>query len=235
MMQKNFPSVEDFRAYLVTQLGQVEVIRQSLYDTMLYPLAGIAALSFFQTPIGQGLSASPGNAGLAKALTDTNMQLAGQLPSPQGFWVESIELVVEPGSSAAANTFAIQPPSQFAAANAVTVQAGEHDVQRIYNTGALTLTIGTKPYLQEAPLVRFPPKARHELDATVASTSATVGVSLKSKARAGGRPYYINPGCAIQTSQNFGVTLTWPVIVALPTNNAAIRCILDGWLFRAVQ
>jgi hypothetical protein len=36
------------------------------------------------------------------------------------------------------------------------------------------------------------------------------------------------------TSQNFSVNLLWPVVVAT-TNNAAVRVILDGWLFRGVQ
>lgn len=235
MNGRQFPTVDDFRNHLVTQLGQIEVIRQSLYDTMLYPLAGIANLAFFQTPIGQGLSPAPGNANNAKTLADTNMILAGQLPSPQGFWIESIALHVEPGSSNAANTFLIQVPSAFAAAAAVTVQAGEHDVQRIYNSGALTLTIGTKPYLQEAPLVRFPPKGRQELDTDIATTSGTVGQVVNAKAFAGGRAYTLNPGLAIQSSQNFGVVLSWPALVTTAANNASIRCILDGWLFRAVQ
>lgn len=234
-MKQNFPSLDDFKNYMVSQVGEVEIIRQSLYDTMIYPLAGIAALSFFQTPVGQGLSASPGNAGAAKTIADTNMQLAGQLPAPQGFWVESIELNVEPGSSAAANTFAIQLPSAAPAAAAVTAQAGEHDVNRIYTTGSLTFTIGSKPYVQEAPLLRFPPKARPKLKAALANNSATLVLNVKAKANAGGRPYYTDPGLPIMTSQNFVVTLAWPAVVALPTNNASIRCILDGWLFRAVQ
>lgn len=232
----SFPDLTTFRRYMVNQLGSVEVIRQSLYDTAIYPVAGLTALSFFQTPIGQGVnSASPGNAGAAKNLSDTNMTLAGQLPSPQGFWVESIELTIEPGSSAAANTFAIQAPAAFNAVAAATLQAGEHDVFSIATTGVLQLTVGTKPYLQEAPLLRFPPKARWEMDALVDSSSATVGEIVKAKARAGGRPYYLTPGIPIMTGQNFNVTLNWPVAVALQTNNASVRVTLDGWLFRAVQ
>jgi len=235
-MNQNFPTLSDFRAYMVNRLGDVEVVKQSLYDTQLYPTAGLTRLAFFQLPIGQGLSASPGNANATKALTDTNMQLGGQLPAPQGFWISSVEVDFQPGSSAAANTFAIQPPTFTNAVAAITVQAGENDVSNFYTSGALALNIGQKVYLQEAPLLWFPPKCRFELDVAIAQNSATTTEWGKAKMKAGGRPYIIDPGLPLMTSQNFDVTLTWPVVVATPSGfNGAIRVILDGWLFRAVQ
>ncbi|MDW8259015.1 MAG: hypothetical protein RML32_06195 [Gammaproteobacteria bacterium] len=221
---------------MAARLGAIEVIRQTLYDTVIYPAAGIAQLRFFQNPIGQGLSAQPGAATAPKSLADTNMTLAGQLPAPQGFWVQSIEVDVQPGSSSTANTFALQHPGAFAATAAATVQAGDHDVNAIYTTGALVFTIGQKPYLQEAPLLVFPPKCRFELDAAIGSNSSTTGEVLKTKLKAGGRPYLLDPGIAIMTSQNFDVTLFWPAVVATPSGfNAQIRVRLDGYLFRAVQ
>lgn len=231
-----YPSLETFRQNVVARIGEVEVIKQTLYDTVVYPTAGAVTIPFFQNPIGQGLSASPGNAAAAKALSDTNLTLGGQLPAPQAFLIASIEVDFQPGSSAAANTFAIQPPSGFNAAAAAAVQAGEADVNAFYTGGSLTLTIGTKPYLQEAALLRFPPKARFELDAAVASNSATVGEVLMAKLKAGGRPYQLDPMLGLMTSMNFNVTLNWPVAVATPSGfNGAARVILDGWLFRAVQ
>ena len=232
----NFPDIDQFKRYMVTKTNQLEIIRASLYDTVLYPTAGIIALPFFQNPIGAGLSASTGNANAVKALTDTNMVLAGQLPAPQGFWIETVELITLPGSSAAANTFVNQDPTGFAAANAAAVQGGAHDVNAILSTGALVLTIGAKPYLQEANLVRFPPWCRVEYDWDVATTSGTVGEFEKDAMRAGGQPYVIDPGIAIPTGQNFGVTLQWPVIVPTPSGfNGKIQVILGGWLFRGVQ
>ncbi|MGH6795931.1 MAG: hypothetical protein ACREDH_12240 [Methylocella sp.] len=235
-MQQSFPSLSDFKSYMTVQYGSVEVIKQSLYDTVIYPTAGLAQMLFFQNPIGQGLSASPGNAGLPKALSDTDLQLPGQLPAPQAFWVDSIEVDFQPGSSAAANTFALQIPGAFAAVAIATLQAGAHDVNAFYSTGALQFTIGTKPYLQEAALLRFPPKARFEYDVAVASNSATTAEVVKEKLKAGGRPYNLTPGLPIMTSMNFNVSLLWPVIVPTPSGfNGAVRVILDGWLFRAVQ
>jgi len=238
-MQANYPNLEDFKRAIVADVGAVEVIKQSLYDTLIYPLAGVNTLRFFQTPLGQGAgangSAQPGNAGAAKHLADTNMDVAGQLPAPQAFWIQSIEVDVQPGSSAAANTFALQVPSAFAVATAAANNPGLTDVNAIYSTGALVLTIGQKQYLQEAPLLYFPPKCRFELDLALNTTSGTVGEVVKGKLKAGGRPYALDPGLGIMTSMNFDVTLSWPILVPLPTNNAQVRVILDGWLFRAVQ
>lgn len=239
-MQQSFPNVGQFRDYMANQLGAVEVIKQSLYDTVLYPTAGAAQMLFFQNPIGQGLSASPGNANNPKALSDTNMDLAGQLPAPQGFWVQSIEVDFQPGSVNTANTFTLQTAASSAAAPAAAtgvVQIGAiNDVNSIYSTGALVFTIGQKPYLREGALMRFAPKCRFELDASLGGNSATTANFGAAKLKAGGRPYILEPGIALMTSQNFSISLNWPVVVATPSGfNGAVRVILDGWLFRAVQ
>jgi hypothetical protein len=237
-LTQNFPDLSAFKNFMVTKLNDVEVIRQSIYDTVIYPLAGSANIAFFQLPLGQGLSASPGNANAVKALADTNMQMAGALPAPQGFWIQSIEVDVQPGSSAVANTYAIQTVASSAAApvagTGIVQILAVNELHSILASGSLVLTIGQKPYLQEAPLLRFPPKCRFELDAAMGGNSATTANFGALKLKAGGRPYILEPGLALMTSQNFTVNLLWPVVVAT-TNNAAIRLILDGWLFRGVQ
>jgi hypothetical protein len=241
MLEQNYPGLAEFRAAVVARVGQIEVIRQSLYDTIVYPTAGLINMQFFQNPIGQGFSASPGNAGNVKTLADTNMTNQGVLPAPQAFFVTSIEVDFQAGSSAATvNTFALQTAASSAAAPAAATGIVQvpavNDLSAFYSTGSLTLTIGTKPYLQEAPLLRFPPKARFELNAAVATNSATTAEVGFAKLKAGGRPYNLDPGLGIMTSMNFNVTLAWPVLVATPSAlNGAVRVILDGYLFRAVQ
>jgi hypothetical protein len=239
-LKQNYPNLESFKAGLVARLGEVEVIRQSLYDSIVYPTAGAAAIQFFQNPISQGLSASPGNAGNPKNLTDTNLQLGGQLPAPQAFWIQSIEVAFAPGSVATANTFTPQPPGNLVATDVATAQAGSHDVNAFYIGGALSLTIGTKPYLNEAPLLRFPPKARFEGEFALAGGAGAAAtlerVHVSEILTSGGRPYMLDPGLGIMTSMNFNVQLTWPVAIATPSGfNGRVEVILDGWLFRAVQ
>ena len=183
-----------------------------------------------------GASASPGFAGNTKVLADTNMTQNGMLPAPQAYFMEGIEVIVDPGSSAAANTFLTQVPAAFAVAQAAAVQAGEHDVNAIYSTGALQFQIGQKPYYTEAPLYQFPPSSMLALDAAVATTSATVGEVVKAKLRVMGALCKLDPGFGIMTGQNFQVALIWPALVPTPSGfNARVGVELNGWLFRAAQ
>lgn len=241
-LTQNFPDLRSFREMLAAKNpGQDwEVLKQSLYDFQIYPTAGTAALNFFQVAIGGANSASSGNATNPKVLGDTNMTQAGILPAPMMFFCNSIEVMVDPGSSASANTFVQQTAASSAAAPAAAtgvVQIGAaNDVNIILTGGSLIFTIGQKAYLQEAPLVRFPPKTRFELDAAMGGNSATTANFAALKLKGGGRPYQLDPGIAIFSMQNFTVQLAWPAVLATPSGfNARIGVILDGWLFRAVQ
>lgn len=237
-MQQTFPDLKTFRSYMVNQAGVAEVIRQSLYDSAVYPALGIAGnLTFFQQPIGAGVSSSPGNAANVKTIADTNMTLAGQLPAPQGFWIQSVELDFQPGATTGASWVQTVPTITTPTFSAAAIGGPANDVSLFYSAGQLTLTVGTKPYLQEAPLLYFPPKARFELDAALSGvTNATSVVVSHTKLKAGGRPYILEPGIPLMTSQNFNVTLFWPTAVATnSTFPGRVMCKLDGWLFRAVQ
>lgn len=237
MLNQQFPNLENFADHIVAVLGKVEVIRQPLYDYVLYPTAGSAQpFIFFGVPQGQGLSSSSGNAANPKGLADTNMQNAGLLPKPQAFWCEGIEFDFQPGSSAAANTYAIQIPAASVAAAAATVQAGENDVSNVLSGGVLTLTVSNKNYYQEGPLFRFPPATGFSLDTSVASNSATATALVKAKLKAEGEPCRLDPGLAIMETQAFQVTVQFPAAIATPSGfNARMGVTLPGWLFRPVQ
>ncbi len=230
------PNLNQLRGYDVNRAGQIEAVRQSLYDYQVYATAGATALTFFSTPIGQGLSAAPGNAGNVKTIADTNMQLAGQLPAGQNFCIETVEVHFEPGAVSTANTFTMVSPIAFAAAaSAATVFAAVSDVAAIYRSGTLILSVGSKNYLQESPLGRFPPQAHLSVQGAVASTSATVGQTAVTLARMEGRPYHIIP-IRLVNGQNFACSLTWPVAVATPSAfNGRIGVVFDGYLYRNSQ
>ena len=237
-MNQRYPSMRDFAKALVVKMGAVECIRQPLYDHVLYPTAGVAQLPFFQFPFGQGLSASPGNANNTKALTDTNLEggNAGMLPAPQAYWVESIELDFQPGSVATANTFTPQVPGNTVAAATAAVQAGAHDVNAFYSSGALNFTVGAKSYYQEGPLYRFPSRSSLRLYCSVASNSATAVECVKEKMNNDGEVVKLDPGIGIMTSMNFQVSLNWPAVVATPSGfNGRAGVYLSGWLYRPVQ
>lgn len=229
------PTAADFNARRVTNPGQSEIIRQRLYDYQLYAYAGTTQLSFFQQPVGSGLTSALGSTvGAVKTLWDTNMTLGGTLPSGQAYMVESIEVVFFPGSVQTANTYTPIGMSTFNAIAAATVAGAANDVNTFYQSGMLEFNILSKNYLRETPLLAFPPKANYNLDAAVASNSATTAEVALAQARAAGRPYYIDPSISLQPAVNFEVVIKFPAAVALAFN-ARVGVILDGYFMRASQ
>ncbi len=214
------PNLAELQSYAVNRKGQYEGIRQTLYDYQTYAAAGQTSLSFFQVPVGQG----------GKTVADTNIEVAGSLPQPKHFLVESIEIRFWPG---------VDPVTVV-----TTIAESEftNDVYTFSKSGSLNFFIGSKTYLEEAPVGRFPPKTK--LEATFA-----VALEFKQAAAANaeeqvtmdlsymcGRPYFINPATLLIPTQNFKVSLNWPVAVALPSGqDARIGVVLDGILYRQSQ
>lgn len=233
----DMPSVADFTLGRVTNPGQSEIIRQTLYDHLLYAAAGVQTLSFFQTPVGQGQTTALGaTATTPKTKSDTNMVMAGNLPSGQEFLVESIEVTFYPGSVSTASTYTVDNLTFFLVAASAVPTAQVDDVNAFYQSGRLEFNVLSKNYLTETPLMRFPPKAYLEIFGAISSNSATVAEVGFVAAHACGRPYYVEPRIDLQPAMNFDVSLIWPGLVAMPsTFNARVGVILDGYLMRASQ
>lgn len=239
MAGNNVPSLNTLRRFQVNIPGAIEVVRQKLYDSLIYPAAGTTRLQFFALPKGQGITSALGaTPGAVKNINDTNLDLAGQIPAYQNYQIESIEVHFLPGGLASANTFGASAPGQFSA----TVAPSPAGVNRVndanvfYTSGSLSLFIGSKEYLREAPLANFPPKARFGLAGSVSSNGATTGLTSALDASAIGRPYFVQPQITIPSNQNFSISLEWPAAVALPSgNNGRVMVQLDGYLFRNSQ
>jgi hypothetical protein len=220
MNTSNVPSLTDLQKYDVNRRGQYEGIRQSYYDFQTYALAGQTSLSFFQVPIGQS----------GKTIADTNMRNAGMLPQPINFLLQSIEIVFLPG---------ILPGTHV-----TTIAETEftNDVYTVAKSGSLELFIGSKTYLEEAPLGRFPPKTRltvegshaiSELQAAAADSEIQVSTDYAAFI---GRPYIMDPPLLLVPNQNFEISLKWPAAVALPSGvNGRIGVIMDGLVYRQSQ
>jgi hypothetical protein len=226
--QGQIPSYTDLSAFNVNRDGW-EAIKQSLYDTAAYPAAGINQLSFFTLPVGQGVSVLGTPA--AKSLSDTNMTLAGQMPANQEFLIQSVEVVFLPTTP----TVAAAMPAFF---GTDAISGLVNDAYIFYRSGNLNLNIGSKSYLQEANLMRFPPKAYFDIAAAVESAT-TAAASLQSRiafATARGRPYLLQPAnLRLVSNQNFSVTLNWPEGLQAILQPAEVRVILDGILYRRSQ
>src|SRR5262245_48853612 len=63
-----FPDLAQFQSYIAAKNpgSQWEIIKQSLYDSAVFPAAGTVLLNLFQSPIGGANSSSSGNATNAK-------------------------------------------------------------------------------------------------------------------------------------------------------------------------
>lgn len=220
------PSIGELKQYAVNNPGEYEITRQTLYDTLTYDAAGQSVLTFFQDPIGQN----------SKTKSDTNMEAAGQLPQPKNFIIESIEIIIYPG---------VLPVnvSNTAATDAV-VSNFQNDIYSIMKQGNLDLFIGSKSYLTEAPIGKFPPKA-NKMDSALgaafqmkqAVAADESGQIVGDYGQMCGRPYFIDPSITLIPTQNFNITLNWPEgVQALPSGqDARIQVCMDGLLYRWSQ
>lgn len=198
------PSINEMMdKYQVNLSGKVEVIWEPLYDFQDAAATAPASQTFFQVPQGQS----------GKDLTDTNMTLAGNIPAGQRFAITGIEVYFFPGVLI----------NQTDVDNAFI-----DDTYQFYKDGALTLTIGSKPYVQQGPLMSFPPSSRLNGFAAAATTADESSYAYASPL---GREYSIRD-LVLQSSQNFDVKI-------LGRNNISVAgrvgVKLNGWLFRNAQ
>lgn len=236
---ESYPTLEQFAANVAAVIGKIEVIEQELYDRIVYPTAGLNQFAFFTTPRGAGFSSETGNAGNTKTDADTNMTQNGQLPAPQAFWIDNLQIDFDPGSSAATvNTYVTQQAFVSAAAPAAAtgIITGDTDKWAILNAGWAQLVIGQKPYYQNGPLAYFPPRSQKRIDAAVGGNSATTANFAAKAVFVDGDLRQLDPGLGLATGFNFGLNINFPVLVATPSAlNGRLKVMLGGWLFRAAQ
>ncbi len=230
-------TTNDFAAGAVMNPNQSEIVRGRLYDYQLYPTAGATQLTFFSSPVGQGLTtALGGTAGSAKTLWDTNMQLGGQLANGAAYLVQSIEVLFLPGSVSTANTYTPAAIGALTTAAAAATFGPSNDVNTFYQSGMLEFNIFNKNYLRETPLAAFPPKAWLGMDSSQGNNSATLGSNIMQLTKAGGRPYYLEPFITLKAAVNFEVLLKWPALVATGSGfNGRVGVLFDGAFMRASQ
>lgn len=213
----------DAEKYAINRSQEYEVTRQTLYDFQTYASAGQTSLNFFQVPIGQG----------GKTIADTNMELAGNLPAPKYFLVESIEIYFFPADAP------VSISNVSALLSVITNYANDTDA--VAQSGSLDFFIGSKSYLQEAPLGRFPPKTRLQttfgaaFQQKIAIAADEANQIVGDYAAMVGRPYFLDPyKILLAPTQNFKVTMIWPAAVSVSAD-ARIGVVMDGALFKLSQ
>jgi len=213
------PSRAELQKYNVTIPDTYEGLSQPLYDYQAYAAAGATSFTFFATPAGSG----------GKTVDDTNMVLSGQIPAQQIFLIQSIEVPFYPTTP----TVAAQMPAAFGAQAVAQIV---NDVYKFYRAGNFLLTIGSKPYLQVAPLMSLPPKTHLVTNGALADVT-TAGANLQSRigyAYAAGRPFILGAPLKLAPNMSFSCSINFATAVVI-TNPARVGVVLDGVLYRQAQ
>jgi len=116
--QINNPIPPEWENYVTQSPVALEVIQDTLYDTLTYTSASTTSLTFFVESI-------------ATVKNDiTNLQQPGMLPNPESFLVQAVRIFVKWTPTSAATL----------AANVA------NDIALLFNTAILTLKFGNKTY-----------------------------------------------------------------------------------------
>jgi len=192
--------------------GYKEQIWQPFYDYKDYAFGGAASTIFFQEPQGQN----------GKGLADTNMELSGQIPKGQAFLITGVQVEILPGINPSTNGDGSGSGPHFV-----------NDIYQAYKGGTLVLRIGSKEYIRQGNLMKFPPVNRLAVDSSVAIADAADKDVHTSYATAAGREFAVN-GLLLESNQNFDITIR--ELAALPSGvDARIGVTLNGWLYRNSQ
>lgn len=214
--------------------GQKDVIWNPLYDFAAYPSGGIVGnqLTFFSNQQGQGTSSAPGvGTNVPKSNFDTNLQAPNQLTLGNEFYAIGSETLFYPGVSNVTNAaFGILPGRSNVP---TSIGLFVNDVWEVGNQGFKALKVGTdRYYIQDGPLMMFPPVTRLAIAAAESGNAATNLGGEIAYAAWSGEPYTIVP-VYIQTNQLFTMTYTFPTTIALPSGQIGrIGERLRGYLIR---
>lgn len=189
----------------------------SFYDFQTYAAAGQANLSFFQTPTGSG----------GRTKEDTNFPGAGSLPNGMNFVLQELQFLFIPGAAVTPGSFGAEVAPNFL-----------RDVYAVGSRGHVQLEYSSKLYVDEGPLMRFPPDARLAgfAAAADATTAAANLQTLVNYGQWAGKPFRV-ADLNIAQQVNLNITVSWPNgVVALPSTVAGrLGCVMRGVLARSAQ
>lgn len=214
--------------------GQKDVIWNPLYDFQAYPSGGFSGnqTTFFSNQQGQGISSAPGvGTNVSKTQFDTNLQAPNTLTLGNEFYAIGSETLFYPGvTNATATPFGLLPGRSNVPTN---IGLFVNDVWEVGNQGFKALKIGTdRYYIQDGPLMMFPPVTRLAVATAVSGNAATNTGGEVSYAAWSGEPYTVVP-IYIQTNQLFTVFYYFPVQIALPSGQIGrLGERLRGYLIR---
>lgn len=206
----NLPTNDLMKKFAVNLPGAVEAIWQPLYDYQTYPTTGALSFTFFQDPVGSG----------GKTKSDTNMQASGQVPKGQTFVATAIQVELYLDN---AEIYVAADQDRFL-----------REYYKILSTKAnLQLEIGSKPYLIQGPLAKFPPAQRVNGSVAVSTGTGVAATEGMSFGQGTGQTFQIIP-LTLTSNQNFSVTVNFDALQTISTE-ARFGVTLQGYLFRNAQ
>jgi len=186
--------------------GGQDIITQPQWDSNLIAAATTSAV-YFTTPLGQG--ATVWGAAGPKTLTDTNMNLAGQLPAGWAFRAYTVQFQVEAGCTIA-------------------------DMVLLLNSGVLSFLVGAKSFL-DLPLV-FAPAGGGAVVVFDAASAGTANNAVNGQQNA--KNVFTlglqNP-IELTSNENFAITVNWTASLAGLAASRRTRIMLGGVLTRGIQ
>lgn len=203
---ENFPP--EYKAYNTQYPGPKEVVGWMLWGHQIYVSAATLQLTLFNRTHA--------------TLDDGNMEVAGQLSAPKGFFLRSIRF------------FPKFLPQNTANAAAGATQTGIlHDMAQLLNTGTLRLVVGSKEYVH-VPLWMLPQGGGPVPiictgDVAVIPDYATNGIADPRAVYSLAKPLFIAP------QMSFFVTLTWPAAITLVAGDTDVMVALEGDMVRPIQ
>ena len=189
-----------------------EIITQPIRDYQAYPTAGFRSLAFFQNQSGAA----------GTTLENQNMPGAGSFPRGQMFVVEGMEVDFKPSGLPSVKS-----------APGVALQLNE--LYAVTRAGYLTMTIGTRPYLNVGPLSQFPPSFRvFSAGARSDTTTAAGAQAVYDQTPINqGEPFMFIP-FVLEEVVNFSVALNYDTPVTV-TSAGTIGVNMNGALIRRNQ
>lgn len=228
-------SPEYLLAHRVGVPGQKDVIWNPLFDFQALPSSGVAGgqLTFFSNQQGQGTSSAPGvGTNVPKTQYDTNLQAPNALTLGNEFYAIGSETLFYPGVTNVTNSpFGLLPGRSITAPTSIGLFV--NDVWEVGNQGFKAFKVGTdRYYIQDGPLMMFPPVTRLALNSAIAGISATNVGGLIEYAAFSGEPYTLVP-IYLQTNQLFTMFYYFATQIALPSGSIGrIGERLRGYLIR---
>jgi hypothetical protein len=146
MNQINNPIPPEWESYVTQSPVALEVIQDTIYDSLVFTSATTTSLTFFVESIATT------NQGI------TNLTQPGMLPNPESFLVQAIRFYVRWTTQTAAATVAASPIN---------------DLMLLMNTGILTAKFGNKTY---GPWPLWMIASGAYVQSSIASTIATSAV-----------------------------------------------------------